>query len=554
MLPRERILTIARKEKWGNQQEFLLSSISLVLSYGNIWRFPYLCYKNGGGNFLIPYLICLMIVGLPMFLLEIAMGQYSCEGGITVWHVFAPRFKGVGISSAISCFLLNIYHVMILAWGFHYLIASFTYELPWSSCGNSWNTPNCDNNAEDYLESGNVTTNSNSLSTASEYWEHRVLGLDPNKDVEHLGTVRWELALTLLLSWIIVCACLWKGIRSLGKVSYLTATVPYLLLVFLLILGFTLEGAADGIRYYLTPDVTAIIRPQVWLDAATQVMLSQAVGLGCLTALGSYNRSNRDFVKDVKWIALVNGVTSFVAGLAMFSLLGFLAHTEGVSMSEVVRSGVGLVFTVFPKALSLLQWAPFWSIIFFSMLVLVVLGTHLVIFEGLITAVVDSFPQFFYVGYRRQALLIGIATFSYFVGLFMVTNGGLYVYELFEHYCFNGIILFWISFFQIAAIAGFYGESSIDTLLGCSPNCPRTWLRFCWKYLTPIFLGFMLLLSVWFYEPLTDYYGRPYPMWAHVIGWNLALPAFLSIIFYYVCYESSRPVKIESEKMKPLFP
>ncbi|XP_022236955.1 sodium- and chloride-dependent GABA transporter 2-like, partial [Limulus polyphemus] len=128
--------------EWGGKLGFLLSSISYAVGLGNVWRFPYLCYENGGGAFLFPYLICLILCAVPVFFLEVAIGQYLSIGGIGVWNL-VPIFKGIGFASMTIVCLCNIYYVVIIAWTLFYLVSSMTSQLPWETCGNWWNTENC---------------------------------------------------------------------------------------------------------------------------------------------------------------------------------------------------------------------------------------------------------------------------------------------------------------------------------------------------------------------------------------------------------------------------
>lgn len=127
---------------WSSGLEFLLSCLSYAVGLGNIWRFPYLCYRNGGGAFLIPYTIMLLFVGLPLFLMELSFGQYASEGPITIWKI-SPLFQGIGYAMFLMTTLVGIYYNMILAWALFYLGSSLTTQLPWSSCSNWWNTDAC---------------------------------------------------------------------------------------------------------------------------------------------------------------------------------------------------------------------------------------------------------------------------------------------------------------------------------------------------------------------------------------------------------------------------
>ncbi|XP_063251115.1 sodium- and chloride-dependent GABA transporter 2 isoform X2 [Prinia subflava] len=244
--------------QWNNKLEYVLSVAGEIIGLGNVWRFPYLCYKNGGGAFFIPYLIFLFTCGIPVFFLETALGQYTSQGGVTAWRRICPLFEGIGYASQVIVVLLNFYYIIVLAWALFYLFSSFTIDLPWGSCDHEWNTGNCLE-----LQRANSTLNvssENATSPVIEFWERRVLKISDG--IQHLGGLRWELALCLLLAWIICYFCIWKGVKSTGKVVYFTATFPYVMLIVLLIRGVSLPGASQGILFYLYPDISRLGDPQ----------------------------------------------------------------------------------------------------------------------------------------------------------------------------------------------------------------------------------------------------------------------------------------------------
>uniref|UniRef100_H2Z8Z2 Transporter n=1 Tax=Ciona savignyi TaxID=51511 RepID=H2Z8Z2_CIOSA len=366
----------------------------------------------------------------------------------------AGGFICIGYASMVVVALLNIYYIVILAWAFFYLFQSFTTELPWGKCGQYWNTPCC---VATYSKSNslNQTLLNISMST-TEYWERRVLGLSTGLD--DVGTVRWELALCLLLSWVICYFCIWKGVKSTGKVVYFTATFPFLMLIVLLIRGVTLPGALTGIRFYLTPDINKLANPQVWIDAGTQIFFSFAICLGALVSLGSYNKFGNNCYKDCIILSLVNSGTSFISGFAIFSVLGFMAEEQGVHISEVAESGPGLAFIAYPKAITMMPVSTLWAILFFVMLILLGLDSQFVETEGFITSFVDMFPRQLRKGYNREIFIAATCFISYLVGLTMVTNGGMYVFQLFDYYAASGVCLLWVAFFESGAIAWIYGK------------------------------------------------------------------------------------------------
>ncbi|MED6283938.1 hypothetical protein CHARACLAT_014162 [Characodon lateralis] len=405
--------------QWANKAEFLLAVAGQIIGLGNVWRFPYLCYKNGGGVFFVPYLLFLVLCGIPLFLLETSLGQYTSLGGVSAWRTICPLFGGLGYASQVMILHGCVYYIVILAWALFYLVYSFQTELPWSHCNNTWNTDAC------YLfDKYNQTTNASSLpenatSPVMEFWEREVLRLSGTLD--ELGPVSWKLALCLAVVWLVCYFCVWKGVKSTGKVVYLTATFPYVMLFVLLVRGATLPGATQGITYYLKPNITRLSDPQVWMDAGTQIFFSYGICLGSLTALGSYNKYNNDCYKDSFMLCLLNSSTSFFAGFAIFSVLGFMAEEQGVDIASVAQSGPGLAFIAYPRAVAMMPVPQLWSVCFFLMIIMLGLDTQFVSLEALMTSVTDLYPHVIRRGYRRELLLLFVCVVCFLIGLVMVT-------------------------------------------------------------------------------------------------------------------------------------
>ncbi|XP_030425910.1 sodium- and chloride-dependent GABA transporter 3 isoform X2 [Gopherus evgoodei] len=156
---------------WNNKVEFVLSVAGEIIGLGNVWRFPYLCYKNGGGAFLIPYVIFFICCGIPVFFLETALGQFTSEGGITCWRKVCPLFEGIGYATQVIEAHLNIYYIIILAWAIFYLFNCFTTELPWATCGHEWNTENCVEFQKLNMSNCSQLSLQNATSPVMEFWE-----------------------------------------------------------------------------------------------------------------------------------------------------------------------------------------------------------------------------------------------------------------------------------------------------------------------------------------------------------------------------------------------
>ncbi|XP_078270123.1 sodium- and chloride-dependent GABA transporter 3 [Rhinoraja longicauda] len=519
---------VSERGHWNNKVEFVLSVAGEIIGLGNVWRFPYLCYKNGGGAFLIPYVIFFIGCGIPVFLLETALGQYTSEGGITCWRKICPLFEGIGYATQVIEAHLNVFYIIVLAWSIFYLFNCFTTELPWATCGHYWNTENCLEFQRLNSTNSNRTIVPNATSPVIEFWERRVLGL--SSGIDKIGSVRWELALCLLAAWVICYFCIWKGPKSTGKVVYVTATFPYLMLLVLLIRGVTLPGASEGIKFYLYPDISRLSDPQVWLDAGTQIFFSYAICLGCLTALGSYNPYHNNCYRDCLMLCCLNSGTSFVAGFAIFSVLGFMALEQGVPIKDVAESGPGLTFIAYPKAVTMMPLAPLWAVLFFLMLIFLGLDSQFVCMESLVTAVIDMYPKVFRKGYRREQLILVIAVVSYLLGLIMVTEGGMYVFQLFDAYASSGMCLLFVAFFECICIGWVYGSNrfydNIEDMIGYRPFFLIKW---CWLLITPGICTAIFIFFIVKYKPLKYNNVYVYPAWGYALGWALALSSMICI-------------------------
>uniref|UniRef100_A0A3B3V0I8 Transporter n=1 Tax=Poecilia latipinna TaxID=48699 RepID=A0A3B3V0I8_9TELE len=479
--------------KWANNMEFILSMAGEIIGLGNVWRFPFLCYKNGGGVFLIPYCVFLFCCGIPVFFLETALGQYTSEGGVTAWRKICPMFEGVGIASQVIVIYLNIYYIVVLAWAIFYLINSFKSPLPWSSCANPWNT------GKEKISDASLNTFS---SPEEEFWENRVLRMSHDSG---LGDVHWELALCLLFAWVICYFCIWKGIKTTGKVVYFTATFPYLMLFILFVRGVTLPGASDGLKYYLKPDFSKLADPDVWRDAGTQVFFSYAVCQGVLTALGSYNKYNNNCYKDCLALCCLNSATSIFAGFAVFSIIGFMAHDLNIPISDVT-AGPGLAFIAYPRALSLLPGSSFWAVLFFLMILFLGLDSQFVCVESLATAITDLFPSRLRRPGAREILVLVIAVACFLLGLPFVTEGGIGLFRIVDTFGPSGTSLLLIACAETLVVSWIYGADrfydNIEDMIGYRPSPV---LKYCWMFVTPLICVVTMLYNLAKDSPLSVY-------------------------------------------------
>ncbi|UYV77966.1 hypothetical protein LAZ67_15003056 [Cordylochernes scorpioides] len=299
---------------WTGRFDFLLSLLGYSVGLGNVWRFPYLCYSNGGGAFLIPFICMMILAGLPLMFMELSFGQYASLGPISVFEKFCPLFQGLGYGMVIISGVVMLYYNIIIAWTLFYMFTSLTKNLPWTHCDPEWSLPSCysyddahecekdggtyynrtcfDQNVSVALNLSYLAEHMTKKPPADHYFANYVLGM--SSGIDETGSIRWSLAACLLLAWIIVFLCLSKGVQSSGKVVYFTALFPYVVLVIMFFRGVTLPGAKDGIMFYITPDWSRLATAKVWGDAAVQVFFALSPAWGGLITLASYNKFHND--------------------------------------------------------------------------------------------------------------------------------------------------------------------------------------------------------------------------------------------------------------------
>ncbi|XP_035794367.1 sodium-dependent nutrient amino acid transporter 1-like [Anopheles albimanus] len=496
------------REKWGRNLEFLMSCVALSVGFGNVWRFPYAAYKNGGGAFVIPYLIVLFVIGRPIYYLEMVLGQFSNRGCVKVYDL-APAMRGIGVGQTMAIFTVITYYTAVLAITLRYLIVSFSSELPWARCDPSWT------NCIDSLLTGNRTIagdNTKQFNTsAALYFEKTVMHSYDDLD-NGLGYPDWQLVLCLIVSWLCIVAVLIKGIKSSGKVSYFLAIFPYIIMAVLLVRSLTLEGAWKGISFFFTPQWGKLLDIGVWYEAVTQCFFSLTICFGGLIAYSSFNNFSNNIYQHAVIITSLDTVTSLVAGCVVFGVIGHLAHVTGeADIAKVVEGGFGLTFKTYPDVLAKFPQMPqLFSVLFFFMLFLLGIGTLIGIVTSVITAIHDQQPRIV-----RWKIVIGVAVVGFCVGLVYLTPGGLLVLDLFDYFGAT-LATLTLAGFELATFAWIYGVNRVCKDIEFMLNI-RTGLfwRICWGIVTPVMIIIILIIS------FVDFKVKSIPTGYNALGWCL---------------------------------
>ncbi|CAG9805043.1 unnamed protein product [Chironomus riparius] len=572
MSSQEKLVTKERGN-WSNPIEFILSCMNFAIGLGNVWRYPYLAYRNGGGAFLIPYLLAAIFIGLPVFFAELIIGQYSGLGPTKAFAYLAPFFRGIGYSSIVVNSLLLTYYFVVLAWIFYYFFNSFFPTLKWGTCNNEWNTDNCYSLVADiacqegnfgdrndtifyqdkcqtisaicspknlipinasFCMNGTEYTHLNDiivrkLSTEEFFYEH-VLGIG-DATWYNYGYPRWQIVICLFLAWMLCGLAVINGVKSVGKVVYFTATFPYVILTAILIRALTLPGSFDGITFYISPEWDKLLEPSVWGDASSQIFYSFSLAFGALVTLSSYNKFNNNCHFDVTIVTVINYLTALYNGFAVFAILGFLAHAMDVDISVVARSGPGLSFVTFLEAILLMPGANVWSVLFFFMMIILGLGSTFAAVQLVTTTIFDQWPHL----RKNQFLVIFAVCFTGFLmGIPMTCPGGIFLFTLLEYHTASWAI-FIIGFGIVVSLSWSYGvNNTLDMVseMGMTLwNVVKHYWRATWVVITPIYIIGIFIFVLTGIEP-TKFEDYVFPVWADVLGWMFGLSTLLPFIIF----------------------
>ncbi|XP_061389733.1 sodium-dependent nutrient amino acid transporter 1-like [Musca vetustissima] len=499
------------REKWGNNVEFLFSCIALSVGLGNVWRFPFIALENGGGAFVIPYIIVLLLIGRPIYYLEIIIGQFSSRGCIRAFDM-VPAMRGVAYGQVFATTMGTTYYACIMALTLKYLFSSFATKLPWTYCRPEWSSF-CFSASENATVGNNQTKR---FSSAELFFSKEVLRETDSLE-DGLGAPSWDLVFCLFVAWLIIDIILCKGIRSSGKASYFLALFPYAVMFVLLARALTLPGSWNGIVFFLKPQWKELLNPKVWYNAITQMFFSLAICFGTLIMYASFNDFRKNVHRDVMIITSIDSLTSLLSGCIIFGILGNLAYeSQTTDIGSVVKGGAGLAFISYPEAIAKFKYLPqLFAVLFFFMLLVLGVGSNVGMVSCVMTVIKDRFPN---IPHWKVAAILSMLGFL--CGIIYVTPAGQYILNLVDFFGCSFIALV-LAIAELISFAWIYGTKrlceDIEFMLGIKTGY---YWRICWTFVTPGLMMGVLLYSLINYTPLT-YKGETYPMIYYALGWLL---------------------------------
>jgi SNF family Na+-dependent transporter len=314
-----------KRETWNNDFEFWLVYLGAVVGYGCIWRFPYLMYDNGGITFLIPFFTILILVGITQTYIQAAIGQYFREPITQIYSRVSRKWAGVAIMNCMIIFVFSIYYILLLAYCLMYLCLSFMNPWPWAS---------------DYPDANSKPlTQTSALSRTVDFYTKYIIGQRDDVPVGALGGFHWPLLAAFIASWILVYVCLKNGIKTTGRIAYVTALGPYVLLVILAVRVVFLDGWSSGVLHLFKPDFSKLFTGKVWYAAAGQIFFQIGTGIGVNQTLASFRKVDAPLVKFASWGPMINGLTGIFTSCIVFGYVGYYSKLEGIPIDDYPLEG-----------------------------------------------------------------------------------------------------------------------------------------------------------------------------------------------------------------------
>lgn len=476
------------REQWGTRAGFILAAVGSAIGLGNIWRFPYVAWENGGGAFMVPYLVALLTAGIPVLVLEYVVGHRHRGSAPLSFFGLHRRAEWIGWWQVAVAFVIATYYAVIVAWAMAY--TGFSIGLRWGE------------DTDGFL-------NGTYLRVADE----------PGQ----LGGLVGGVALPLILVWVVVLGVLLAGVKQ-GIERANKVFIPLLVIVFgvLVVRAVTLPGSAAGLDALFTPDWGAILDSSVWVAAYGQIFFSLSIAFAIMVTYASYLPRRADLTNSAFIAGFGNSSFELLAGIGVFSALGFMASSQGIGVDEVATEGVGLAFVAFPELINALPaFNQLFGVLFFGSLVLAGLSSLISVVQTFVAAAQEKF------GLSRAAAVGFGGGAAALLSLLFATEGGLYLLDVADHFINNfGIAL--VGLVQVVVIAWVlralgplqqHANEISDIRLG-------TWWRVALGVVTPVLLGVMMVDNVM--TILRERYGD-YPLaFLAGAGWSVVAAALVA--------------------------
>ena len=447
---------MSQQAQWDSSFAFIFAMIGAAVGLGNIWRFSYVLYSNGGGSFFIPYLIAIAIMGIPFLILEYGVGFSFKESFSSIMKKINPKFEIIAWILVLFVFVVTIYYMVILSWDLVYLASSFTF---------SWGTD------------------------AAHYFVNNVGG---SSNLSNASFLLIPTTIGVLILWVVLWFIAHRNVdKGIGKVSKILIPALFVIMGFIIVYALTLPGAEIGINTLLTPDWAKLADVNIWLAAFAQIIFSLSMGQAIALTYASYLPENSKLIDNVLIVVASNSLFEICTAFGVFSILGYMSATNGTPMIQLITEGTGLIFIVFPMIFNIM--GPIGRILaplLFMAILFAGVTSALGFFEPLLNSASDK------LGWSRKKTATVLSIIGCVFSIILTTGISSYLVGIVDSFVNEFGILLLIGI-QCIIFAWFYGvEHVLDALNEYSTfSVGKTW-TFIIKYLLPCFLIVMWVIGI----------------------------------------------------------
>ncbi len=492
------------REEWTGQVGFIISAIGSAVGLGNIWRFPGVAYENGGGAFLIPYLVALITAGIPILFLDYAIGHRFRGAAPTAFRrLGGPRgrwLETLGWFQVAIAFVISIYYAVVIAWALSFFV--FSFDLRWGDDPAGFLLG-------EYLRVG-----------------------EPGFSLEFVPGVLIPLLIVWVATIVVLAAGVAKGLQRANVIA-----LPVLLIAFLVLVvrALFLDGAAEGLNAFFTPDWAALGNPNVWIAAYSQIFFSLSIAFGIMITYASYRRRRANLTTPGLVVAFANSSFELLAGIGVFATLGFFAFQQGIAVAELEGlTGVGLSFITFPAIVAQMPGGPIFGALFFGSLTLAGFTSLISVLQVVSAGVQEKFG----LSPRSAAIVLGIVCTALSIMLFATTTG-LLALDVTDQWANNIGIVASAVLMSIFVIWVFRRGPELRQHLNAVSTFKvgRVWVLLV-GLVAPVVLGYMLISRI-FTLIIEGYEGMP-AWYLGIFGWGtVALIVIIAIVAWLIPWRES---------------
>ncbi len=501
-----------KRSQWGSNTTFILAAIGSAVGLGNAWRFPGLAAKHGGGAFLLVYLVAMLLMGIPLLMMEIAIGRKMRAGAPGSMKGLNKKFEPIGWAATSNAFVISTYYAVVFAWVIMMAIFSFKF------IGLTGNNEVASGIWADLIKTTGTTTG--------------------------ITTISLPVIACLFIAWILIYMCIKNGTSSVGKVISYLIVIPIICLIIMSIKGLTMPNAIEGIKAFFIPDFSALFDAEIWVDAVGQVFYSMSVMMAIMFAYGSFLDDSSKIARDGLIIAFSDLAVSLMSGIVMFTTM----YGTGIE-DKLTQTGPGLAFQIYPTAIVNLSksgvFNSIFSFIFYFCLGTLAVDSAFSIIEGVSTAVSDKF------GFNKKKTTLAICVICGIISLVFVSGAGLAFLDIVDNWC-NSFTLILIGVLETVAIGWFYKThvvvDEINRNVTSGFKMPKLWFDVTVKVIAPVALSILFIWNIYNLFAKNGGLYEGYPLWANlVLGWAPFVLCMVSGFIIPIFSRKKAKVKEENE-------